>query len=204
MSTVLYTVTCYDALFDGYYDSKYKRVDEDCLYAGDDREKAFKLARTYSNNDLIEVNKNGISRCIYKLSEFEIENDEIICSMTRIFDVLDRFKTIKNFAERARSFKCDVISYIVGDREWIESFTHNGHVCDLYRYTNTAFGDFTAYRELGLLRLPEDFNDYGIMNAQELMLAKGEGVKFWQDWEVEDPEMKLLYCIFSRTIEGCF
>lgn len=29
MSTVLYTVTCYDALFDGYYDSKYKRGNED-------------------------------------------------------------------------------------------------------------------------------------------------------------------------------
>lgn len=204
MSTVLYTVTCYDALFDGYRDSKCERGDEDCLYAGDDREKAFKLARACSDNDLIEVDENGISRCVYKLSEFEIETDEIICSTIRTLDVLDRFKTIKDFAERAHSSKCDVISYIVGGRERIESFTHNGHVCDLYRYTNTAFGDFTAYRELGLLRLPEDFNDYGIMNAQELMLAKGEGVKFWQDWEIEDPEMKLLYCIFSRLIEECF
>lgn len=199
MSTVLYTVTSYDVLFDGYCDSQYKRGHEDCLYAGDDREKAFKLARTCSNNDVIEVNENGISRCVYKLSEFEIESDGIISSTIRIFDTLNRFKTIKNFAERARAFKCDVISYIVGDRKWIESFTHNDRVCDIYRYTNTAFGDFTAYRELGLLRLPEYFRDYGIMNAQELMLAKGEGVKFWQDWEVEDPEMKLLYCIFQTN-----
>ena len=199
MSTVLYTVTCYDALFDGYHDSKYKRGNEDCLYIGDDRERAFKRARTYSDNDVIEVDKNGISRSVYKLNEFEIENGEIIGSMIRIFDPLDRFKTIKNFAERAHALKCDVISYIVGDRKWIESFTHNDRVCDLYRYTNTAFGDFTAYRELELLRLPENFCDYGIMNAQELMLAKGEGVKFWQDWEVEDPEMKLLYCIFQTN-----
>lgn len=66
MSTVLYTVTCYDALFDGYRDSKYKRGNEDYLYAGEDREKAFKRARTYSNNDIVEVNKNGISRSVYK------------------------------------------------------------------------------------------------------------------------------------------
>lgn len=65
MSTMLYTVTCYDAFFDGYYDSKYKRGDEDCLYAGDDREKAFKLARTYSNNDIIEDPEMKLLYCIF-------------------------------------------------------------------------------------------------------------------------------------------
>ena len=48
MSTVLYTVTCCDALFDGYYDSKYKykRGEEDCLYIGENRERAFERAGT--------------------------------------------------------------------------------------------------------------------------------------------------------------
>ena len=41
MSTVLYTVTSYDALFDGCCNSRYELEDEGCLYAGDDREKAF-------------------------------------------------------------------------------------------------------------------------------------------------------------------
>ena len=40
---------------------------------------------------------------------------------------------------------------------------------------------------------------YDSKYKQELVLAKGEGVKFWQDWEVEDPEMKLLYCIFQNN-----
>lgn len=45
----------------------------------------------------------------------------------------------KKFAMRAHAHDCNVLLYIVGDREWMGNFTLNGHVCDLYRYTDTAF-----------------------------------------------------------------
>ena len=43
----------------------------------------------------------------------------------------------------------------------------------------------------------ETFCDYGIMNPGELMPAVREGVDFWNDLEVEDPEMKLMYRVFN-------
>lgn len=35
------------------------------------------------------------------------------------------------------------------------------------------------------------------MNPEELMLAVREGVNFWNDLEVEDPEMKVMYRVFN-------
>ncbi len=54
-------------------------------------------------------------------------------------------------------------------------------MCDLYRYTDTALGDFTAYEEEGNLWLPEN-----------------DGVTFWQDWMTDDHEARLLYKIFQN------
>ena len=108
------------------------------------------------------------------------------------------FKQFKKFAELAHGYNCDVISYIVGDRERIGGFTRGDHVCDLYRYTDTAFGDFTAYEEEGNLWIPENFSDYDIFTPAELMLAIDEGATFWQDWETDDPEARLLYKIFQN------
>lgn len=198
MSTVLYTVNSREMLFNGKYDLEDLRKDADCWYEGDSREKSLELARKYSD-DVIEVRRDGISRDVYQWNEFEIEGDEIIGCMIKIFDPLDRFKTIKNFAERANACKCDVISYIVGDRNWMGDFERNGNVCDLYRYTDTAFGDFTAYEEEGNLWLPETFSDYAILNPAELMLAVDEGVTFWQDWQTDNPEARLLYKIFQNN-----
>lgn len=35
------------------------------------------------------------------------------------------------------------------------------------------------------------------MNPEELMLAVREVVNFWNDLEVEDPEMKVMYRVFN-------
>ena len=78
----------------------------------------------------------------------------------------------------AHTCKCDLISYIVGTREQIGEFMRGNHVCYLYRYEDTVFGDFTAYEENGTLWLPENFCDYGILKPDELMLAMDEGVTF--------------------------
>lgn len=85
------------------------------------------------------------------------------------------------------------------DREWMGNFMHNNNECDLYRYTGTAFGDFTAYREEGNIWLPETFSDYAIMTPDELTLAMNDGVTFWQDWQTTDPEARLLYKIFQNN-----
>lgn len=94
----------------------------------------------------------------------------------------------------------DLISYIVGTRELIGNGVckYNDHWIDVYRYKTLAFGDFTAYEDNGHLWLPEDFNDYGIMNPDELTLAMNEGVMFWTDYQIDDPEMKLMYRIFKN------
>lgn len=41
-------------------------------------------------------------------------------------------------------------------------------------------------------------NDYGIMNPDELTLAINEGVMFWTDYQIDDPEMKLMHSIFKN------
>lgn len=197
MTTALYTVCSREMLFDGKNDIEGMRKDADCWYEGADREKSLELARKYSD-DVVEVDKGGISRDIYQWNEFEVEDGKIIGCMIKIFDPLDRFKKIKNFAERARACNCDVISYIVGDREWMGDFMRGNHMCDLYRYTGTAFGDFTAYEEEGNLWLPKAFSDYAITTPDELMLMMNEGDTFWQDWKTDDPEARLLYKIFQN------
>lgn len=197
MSTMLYTVTSRETRFDGKNDIEDMRKDADCWYEGSDREKSLEIARKYSD-DVVEVDRGGISRDVYQWNEFEIDDDEIIGCMIKIYDPLNRFKTIKNFAERAHACKCDVISYIVGDREWIGEFSRGNHVLDLYRYTGTAFGDFTAFEEDGNLWIPEAFSDYAIMTPDELMRMINEGVKFWQDWQTDDPKARLLYKIFQN------
>lgn len=197
MSHVLYTVNSREMLFDGKCDIEDISKEAGCWYEGDNREKSIGIARKYSD-DVIEVSRGGISRDVYQWNEFEIENDEIIGCMIKIFDPLDRFKKIKKFAELAYARNCDVISYIVGDREWMGDFMRGNHVCDLYRYTGTALGDFTAYEEEGNLWLPENFSDYAILKPAELMLAVDDGVTFWQDWMTDDHEARLLYKIFQN------
>lgn len=198
MSNVLYTVTSRKILFNGTHNVENMHKNSDCWYEGNDREKALKIAREYSD-DAIEVCKDGISRDVYQWNAIEFENDVPTGYSIKTFDPLDRFETFKNFAIRARDCNCNVISYIVGDREWIGDFERDGHVCDLYRYTGTAFGDFTAYREDGNLWLPENFSDYAILKPDELMLAMDEGVMFWQDWQTDDPETRLFYKIFQNN-----
>lgn len=199
MSTVLYTVTSQETLFDGCCDQEDLRFDADCWYKGDDREKSIDLARRYSD-DVIEVRKRGISRDVYQWSALEIEDDVVIGCEIEIFDPLDRFKRTKELAKCAHACNRDLISYIVGKRELIVNgvFRYNDNWIDMYRYEDTAFGDFTAYEDNGCLWLPEGFNDYAIMNPDVLLLAMAEGVTFWTDYQIDDPEMKLMYRIFKN------
>lgn len=197
MSHMLYGVAGRETIFNGEYDFEDMRRDAFCWDESDDREESLKIARKYSNADTIHVLRSGIMRNVYQWSAIEIEDDDVIECEVKIFDPLDRFKKIKIFAERAHTCKCDLISYLVGTREQIGEFMRGNHVCYLYRYKDTVFGDFTAYEENGNLLLPENFCDYGIMNPGELMLAVCEGVDFWNDLEVEDPEMKLMYRVFN-------
>lgn len=199
MSTVIYSVYSRETLFNGYCDQEDTRFDADCWYENTEREKSLEIARKYSDNDVIEVNRHGISRNVYEWNALEYEDNVTVGAEIKIFDPLDRFKLLKAFTSSAYKCECNLISYIIGERELIGEFMRGNHVCELYRYEDTVFGDFTAYEEEGHLWLPEHFCDYGIMSMSELMLAKGEGVEFWQDWGIEDPEMKLLYKIFQNN-----
>lgn len=197
MSRMLYGVASREIIFNGEHDFEDMRKDAFYWYESDDREESLKFARKYSDADTVHVWRAGIMRNVYQWSAIEIEDDEVIGCDIKIFDPLDRFKKIKTFAESAHTCKCDLISYLVGTREQIGEFKRGNHVCYLYRYEDTVFGDFTAYEENGNLWLPENFCDYGIMNPGELMQAVCEGVDFWNDLEVEDPEMKLMYRVFN-------
>ena len=198
MSTMLYGICSRELIFKGKYDAENLNKDAFYWYEGNDREESLEIARKYSDDDTINVWKVGIVRNVYQWNAFEIEDDEIINCKIKIFDPLDRFKWLKTFATSAYKCKCDLISYIIGEREFIGEFMRGNHVCALYRYEDTAFGDFTAYEEEGRLWLPKHFCDYDIMSVSDLMLTKGECTEFWQDWEIEDPEMKLLYQIFQN------
>lgn len=200
MSTVIYTVTSRDAIFNGEHDFKDMGKDPFCWYKNDNRKESLEVARKYSDDDTIHVWRAGIMRNVYQWSALEIENDEVIGCEVKIFDPLNRFKKIKTFAESAHTCKCDLISYLVGTRELIGNGVckYNDHWIDLYRYETSAFGDFTAYEDNGHLWLPEGFNDYGIMNPDELTLAMNEGVMFWTDRMTDNPDDRLLYKIFQN------
>ncbi len=198
MSRMLYTVTSRDTIFNGENDFEDMRKDPFCWYESDNRKESLEAAHKYSGADTIHVWRAGIMRNVYQWSALEIENDEVIGCEVKIFDPLDRFKKIKTFTEGARTCKCDLISYLVGTRELIGKFMHGNHGYYLYRYEGTVFGDFTAYEDDRGLWLPENFCDYGILKQDELMLAMDEGVTFWQDWQTDDLEERLLYKIFQN------
>ena len=198
MSTVIYSVTSRETLFDGCCDQEDMRFDADCWYEGDDREKSLEIAREYSDDGVIEVNKHGISRDVYEWSEIEYEDDVVVGASIKIFDPLDRFKRIKELAKCAHAYDCKFIPYIVGERELIGEFMRDNHWLDVYRYKNTAFGDFTAYEEEGNIWLPETFDDYGV-ESNKVVRAIDEGSNFWQDWQTTDPEARLLYKIFQNN-----
>lgn len=203
MSHMLYRVTSSDVLFNGVNNIISMCKDPNYWYEGDNREKSLDLARKYSD-DIIEIYKNGISRNVCQWSALELnDSDELVGCEIKTFDPLDRFKRTKNIAKDAYIFSrygYDLISHIVGKRKLIGNgmCKHNDHWIDLYRYETTAFGDFTAYEDNGHLWLPEGFNDYGIMNPDELILAMNEGVTFWTESKIDDPEMKLMYRIFKN------
>ena len=211
MSRMLYRVTSSDNLFDGANDNIDLSKGPYYWYENDNRKESLETARKYSDADTIHVWRAGIMRNVYQWSALEIEGDEIIGCEVKIFDPLDRFKRIKKIAKRAhlynieiakftRHYDYDLISYIVGKRELIANGVqrHNNHWIDLYRYETLAFGDFTAYEDNGHLWLPEGFNDYGIMNPDELILAMSEGVTFWTDRVTNNPDDRLLYKIFQN------
>lgn len=195
MSTVLYTVTSRDTLFDGYCDQEDLRFDADCWYKGDDREKSLRTAHEVSDDE-IRICRHGISRDVYEWSAIEYEDGIVIGCEIKIFDPLDRFKRIKELAKCAHARKCNFIPYIVGERELIGEFMRDGHRLDVYRYTDTAFGDFTACDEDGSIWLPENFDDYGT-DPNEIALSVADGTKFWQDRQTDDSEARLLYKIFQ-------
>lgn len=201
MSTVLYKVTSHELLFNGKRNIKNMHKDSDYWYEGDDRNKSLDLARKYSD-DVIKIYKNGISRDVYQWSALEFNDcDEIVGCEFKTFDPLDRFKRTKKIAKYAHLFSShgyDLISYIVGKHKLIGKFMHGNHDCYLYRYEDTAFGDFTAYKDNRGLWLPENFCDYGILKPDELMLAMDEGVTFWQDWQTNDRDERLFYKIFQN------
>lgn len=200
MSRIIYSVTSRETLFNGYCDQEDMRFDADCWYEGDDREKSLEIARKYSDDGVIEVGKHGISRDVYEWSEIEYEDDVVVGADIKVFDPLDRFKRIKELAKRAYLFSrhgYDLISYIVGERELLGKFMRNSQWLSVYRYKNTAFGNFTAYEEERNLWLPETFDDYGT-NPNDIALAV-DGSKFWQDWQTTDPETRLLYKIFQNN-----
>lgn len=211
MYTMLYTIATQKKLFNGADDLVRLNRDIDCRYEGSERTKSLELARRYSDNDVIEVCESGILRDVYKWSAIECLDDNVVSRETKIFDPLDRFERVKNIAKHAhllnvmitkfkRNYDYDLVSYIVGKRELIGNGVckRNDHWIDLYRYETTAFGGFTAYEDNGRLWLPEGLNDYGIMNPDELTLAMNEGVTFWTECQIDDPEMKLIYRIFQN------
>lgn len=201
MSTMLYGIASREIIFNGEHDFEDMHKDALYWYESDDLEESLNSAREYSDADTIHVWRSGIMRNVYQWIAIEIENDEVIGCEVKIFDPLDRFEMLREAAKRAHLFSrygYDLISYIVGKRRLLSEFKRNGHWFYLYRYENTAFGDFTAYEEEGSLWLPETFSDYGIMKPAELVLAMDEGVTFWQDWQTDDPEARLLYKIFQN------
>lgn len=147
MSHMLYGVSSKEIIFNGEHDFEDMRKDAFYWCESDDREESLKSARKYSDADTIHVWRSGIMRNVYQWSAIEIEDDDVIGCDVKIFDPLDRFKKIKIFAESAHTCKCDLISYLVGTREQIGEFMRGNHVCYLYRYEDTVFGDFTAYEE---------------------------------------------------------
>ena len=199
MSRMLYGVTGREIVFNGERD--FENMNKAPFYWAecDDRDESLAIARKYSDDDKIYVWGAGILRNVYQWSALEIEDDEVIGCEVKIFDPLDRFESTKEIAKRAHACNCNLISYIIGKRRLLSEFKRNGHWLDLYRYEDTAFGDFTAYEEEGSLWLPETFSDYAIMKPAELVTAMEEGATFWQDWQTADPEASLLYEIFQNN-----
>lgn len=85
MSTVIYSVYSRETLFNGYCDQEDTRFDADCWYENTEREKSLEIARKHSDDDVIEVNRHGISRNVYEWNALEYEDNVVVGAEIKIF-----------------------------------------------------------------------------------------------------------------------
>lgn len=174
-------------------------------YEDADRGEALRIAREYAadlrDTGKVEVCKQGIARNVFEVSETLLDDDgDVIGEDTiEIVDPLDRMPELRELANKADHCNCQLPSYITGECKWIDDVEFDGKCYGLYRFEDSAWGDFSAYTDNGgSIWLPAAFYDFDLKTAEQLkeVLEDVRG-EWWQDWQTPDEFDQIIYKLFA-------
>lgn len=202
-----YTVSSRELIYKGACDDVDLNPCRDAVlwYEGVDRGEALRIAREYAadlrDTGKGEVCKQGIARNVFGVCETLLDEDgDVIGEDTiEIVDPLDRMPELRELANKADHCNCQLPSYITGECKWIDDVEFDGKCYGLYRFEDSAWGDFSAYTDnSGSIWLPAAFYDFDLKTAEQLkeMLEDVCG-EWWQDWQTSDEFDQIIYKLFA-------
>lgn len=179
--------------------------DPDTWYEGGDIDEALRIARKYAadarDTGKVEVCKQGIARNVFEVCETLIDDDgDVIGEDTiEIVDPLDRMPELRELANKADHCNCQLPSYITGECKWIDDVEFDGKCYGLYRFEDSAWGDFSAYTDNGgSIWLPAAFYDFDLKTAEQLKeVLEDMCGEWWQDWQTSDEFDQIIYKLFA-------
>lgn len=179
--------------------------DPDTWYEGGDIDEALRIARKYAadarDTGKVEVCKQGIARNVFEVCETLIDDDgDVIGGDTiEIVDPLDRMPELRELANKADHCNCQLPSYITGECKWIDDVEFDGKCYGLYRFEDSAWGDFSAYTDNGgSIWLPAAFYDFDLKTAEQLKeVLEDVCGEWWQDWQTPDEFDQIIYKLFA-------
>lgn len=203
----IYTVSSRELIYKGACNDVNLNPYRDAVlwYEGADRDEALRIAREYAadlrDTGKVEVCKQGIARNVFEICETLIDDDgDVISEDTiEIVDPLDRMPELRELADKADHCNCQLPSYITGECKWIDNVEFDGKCYGLYRFEDSAWGDFSAYTDNGgSIWLPAAFYDFDLKTAEQLkeMLEAVCG-EWWQDRQTPDEFDQIIYKLFA-------
>lgn len=202
-----YTVSCRELIYKGACDDVDLNPYRDAVlwYEDADRGEALRVAREYAadlrDTGKVEVCKQGIARNVFEVCEtlLDDEGDVIGEDTIEIVDPLDRMPELRELANKADHCNCQLPSYITGECKWIDDVEFDGKCYGLYRFEDSAWGDFSAYTDNGgSIWLPAAFYDFDLKTAEQLKeVLEDVCGEWWQDWQTPDEFDQIIYKIFA-------
>lgn len=179
--------------------------DSDTWYEGAGRVEALRTVREYAadvrDTGKVEVCERGIARNVFEVCETLLDDDgDVIGEDTiEIADPLDRMPELRELADKADHCNCQLPSYITGECKWIDDVEFDGKCYGLYRFENSAWGDFSAYTDNGgSIWLPAAFYDFDLKTAEQLKeVLEDVCGEWWQDWQTPDEFDQIIYKLFA-------
>mgnify|MGYP004515358851 CR=1 FL=1 len=210
-TTKTYTTTSREYIYTGLGDEDVRPgVDAEIWYEGEDKAEALRIAAKYASDcgkgdtGALEICKRGISRQIFEVEELTLNEDEDVIEddTIEVIDPLDRQPGLRKFAREAYRTNCDLVSYIVGESEDVDTIEIDGGFYSLYHVQDSAFGNFDCYYyNDSELYLPCSFDDYRLETVDDLKdaLENADGL-FWSSIDIKTELDQLYYDLFKESI----